>query len=297
MKRTVRNLLALTLVLAAGAAAKADEVLLQSAKSGLYVTVVNGTLAASAQDARQAVKLDTVRLEGNKIAFRDVRSGTYVRAGVGQGTMLATGSPHIRSWETFELDRTGRGEVALRSSQNGLYVRAGVGRGSHLAAVSERARDWETFRLVDVRNAGGHQDRPRPGQGNGNGNHNAGQGPDLSSLIGNYRITHVTADNGFLVPLGRELAGRARMSIEGRGNLSATAGCNSISARIAVENGRFQTRSQPMSTKMGCVIRGQSLVENRISQILTEARTVQRDGRIVTLRARNGAELLKLRRM
>ncbi|MBD8892946.1 META domain-containing protein [Roseibium litorale] len=282
MKRVAHTLLALTLLFAAGTAAKADEVLLQSAKSGLYVTVVNGTLAAWARDARQATKLDTVRLDGNKIAFRDIRSGTYVRAGVGQNTMLAAGSPHIRSWETFELNRIGRGEVALRSGQNGLYVRAGVGPRSHLAAVSQRARGWEAFRMVDVRNTGGH---------------NAGGGIDLRALSGDYRITHAAADNGFLVRLGQELAGSARMSIQRRGILSATVGCNSISAQISVENGQFRTRGQPMSTKMGCPIRAQSLLETRISQILTEARTVERDRQTVTLRARNGAELLKLRRI
>ena len=293
MKRAVRSLLALTLLFAAGTAAKAEEVLLQSAKSGLYVTVVNGTLAAWTRDARQATKLDTVRLEGRKIAFRDVRSGTYVRAGVGQGTMLAAGSPHIRGWETFELNRVGRGEVTLRSSQNGLYVRAGVGRRSHLAAVSPRAHAWETFRMVEVRNQVGQQDRPRPG----NGNHNADHRPDLRDLRGDYRITHAAADNGFLVRLGRNLADQARMSIQGRGNLSATVGCNSISAQISVEDGQFRTRGQPMSTKMRCAIPAQSVLEAQISQILRQARTVEREGRTVTLRARNGAELLKLRKI
>lgn len=54
MKNLVRNLLALTLLFAAEAVAKAEEILLQSVQSGLYVTAVNGTLANHRTGVRTA---------------------------------------------------------------------------------------------------------------------------------------------------------------------------------------------------------------------------------------------------
>ncbi|RIA55809.1 fascin domain-containing protein [Dichotomicrobium thermohalophilum] len=74
--------------------------------------------------------------------------GTYIRAGVTKNTLLATGSPHIKGWETFTLIRLSDGKIALRSEQNGKYVRAGVGQNSLLAAVSSRIGGWEQFEFV-----------------------------------------------------------------------------------------------------------------------------------------------------
>jgi len=74
--------------------------------------------------------------------------GTYIRAGVTENTLLATGSPHIKGWETFTLIRLSDGKIALKSEQNGKYVRAGVGQNSLLAAVSSRIGGWEQFEIV-----------------------------------------------------------------------------------------------------------------------------------------------------
>lgn len=81
------------------------------------------------------------------IALR-ANDGTWVRAGVGEGTFLASGSPHIKSWETFKWIKLGDGKFAFQSKQNNKYVRAGVGQQSWLAAVSPHIKGWETFRQV-----------------------------------------------------------------------------------------------------------------------------------------------------
>lgn len=288
MKNLVRSFLALGFLFAAQAIAKAEEVFLQSVQSGKYVTIVGGTLAAAAPNARGARRFDTIRLEGNRIALRDVASGSFVRAGVGQGTFLATGSPHIRGWETFEvIDLRGR-SVALRSVQNGKFVRAGVGRGSQLAAVSDRIAGWETFRIVDARSAGQNGNQ---GQGQGQGG-----GVDLADIAGNYMITHIAADNGFLVQLGRQMASRARFGLDDRGRVSATIGCNNHSTRIAVRNGRVNPDGQVMQTKMLCAGQGEAAAEDGLRRALTASRIVVREGRALTFKAANGAELMKLRR-
>jgi hypothetical protein len=283
MKNILRSFLALGFLLAGQAMAKAEEVFLQSVQSGKYVTVVGGTLAAAAPDVRSASRLDTVRLEGNRIAFRDSATGSFVRAGVGQGTFLAAGSPHIRGWETFELMGVNGRDVALRSVENGKFVRAGVGKRSHLAAVSERASGWETFRFVDARAA--QQNAAQAG------------GVDLGDIAGNYRITHIAADNGFLVQLGQQMAARARLGLDDRGRVSATIGCNSHSTRITVRNGRVQPDGQVMQTKMMCQGQGERAAEDGLRRALTTSRIIVREGRTLTFKAANGAELMKIRRM
>jgi hypothetical protein len=284
MKALIRSLVAFGILLGAQAVAKAEQIVLQSVHSGKYVTLVNGRLAATAPNARRASMFDTVRLEGNRMAFRDLRTGTYLRAGVGKGAFLAPGSPHIRGWETFEVQRLRGGAVALRSAQNGRYVRAGVGAGSRLAAVSPHARGWETFRLVSI------QDLI-----NG-GNENAGRGgPDLGDIAGTYRITHVAVKNGFLVRLGRDLAQQSSLSLSDRGNVRVSVGCNTMSAKVRVRNGQFRTEGGLMGTKMYCPGQGVMAAEHGVSQALTKSRTVVRDGRTLIFKAADGAELMRLR--
>jgi hypothetical protein len=287
MKHLIRSLLALGLLVASQAVATAEEILLQSVQSGMYVTVVDGTLAAAAPDARYASRFDTVRLEGNRHAFRDVRSGSFVRAGVGQGTFLASGSPHIRGWETFEVLGVNGRDVALRSVQNGKFVRAGVGRRSHLAAVSDRAAGWETFRFVPA------------GRGNGQAGNQQGSnqaGLNLGDLAGNYRITHIAAQNGFLVELGQAIASQARLSLNARGEVNTTVGCNTITTRISVRNGRMSGGGQVMMTKRLCGEQGLSRAEAGLLEALRTSRTVDRQGRTVVFTAGNGAEMMKIER-
>ncbi|MDP2122535.1 MAG: META domain-containing protein [Hoeflea sp.] len=293
MKTLIRSLLALGLLVASQAVAKAEEILLQSVESGMYVTVVNGMLAAASADARRASRFDTVRLEGDRMALRDLRSGGFVRAGVGQGTYLAPGSRHIRGWETFELVRIRGDRVALRSAQNGKYVRAGVGRAALLAAVSPRVGGWEQFRLVNPRDAG------RGNQGNaqgGNQGGNQGQRPVAANLFGNYVITHIAADNGFLVPVGGQMAARAQLSVDENGTVRASVGCNSMSARLSIRNDLVRAEGGVMTTKMMCSGQGENAAERGISRALTTSRSLHRHGRAVTFRDANGADLMTIER-
>lgn len=294
MKNLMRSLLALGLLLASQALARAEETLLQSVRSEMYVTVVNGTLAAAAPDARRASRFETVRLEGDRVAFRDVRSGSFVRAGVGQGAFLAIGSKHIRGWETFEVVRIRLDKVALRSVENGRYVSVGDGPHAQLAAVSGHAASREHFRLVNPVDAG--QGNNHAGNNPGNNHDDRRGGLDLDDLLGAYRITHIVADNGFLVRLGRDLADRSTLSIDQRGRVRASVGCNAISMRVAVRDGRVRAEGPATSTRMMCPDQGQAAAEAAIIEALSSARRVDRDRRTVIFKAANGAELLRLRR-
>ncbi|MDP3525458.1 MAG: META domain-containing protein [Hoeflea sp.] len=293
MKILIRSLLALGLLVASQAVAKAEEILLQSVESGMYVTLVNGMLAAASPDARGASRFDTVRLEGDRMALRDLRSDGFVRAGVGQGTYLAPGSRHIRGWETFELVRIRGDRVALRSAQNGKYVRAGVGRAALLAAVSPRVGGWEQFRFVNPRDAGRGN-----GQAGNQGNNQAGnQGgrPVAANLFGNYVITHIAAENGFLVRVGGRMAARAQLSVDESGTVRASVGCNSMSARLSIRNDLVRAEGV-MTTKMMCSGQGENAAERGISRALTTSRSLHRHGRAVTFRDANGADLMTIER-
>lgn len=294
MKTFMRSLIVLAACLVAMASARAEEIFLQSEHSGLFVTVVNGTLAANARSVDTAIRLDRIAMEGGRVAFRDPRTGTFVRAGVGPDSFLATGSPHIRGWETFEITPMGRGKVALRSMQNDRFVRAGVGRRSHLAAASVDPGSWETFRMINAGTVGQNQ------AGNQGGNQGSGrpsaQGAGLADIFGNYFITHVAADNGFLVQLGRQLASQARLSVDDGGTVRASVGCNSMTVRISVREGRVQARGPGMSTRMMCNQQGVMAAERQVMQALETARRVVRDRRTVTFMAANGTELLKLQK-
>jgi len=290
MKRLARIALTVAALAVTQAAAKAEEIVLQSAQSGMYVTTVNGTLAAWTRDKTRAIRFDTVRLDGNRMAFRDMRSGTYMRAGVGPDTFLAVGSPHIRGWETFEVLPMGGGRVALRSVQNSKFVRAGRGRYSHLsAAVSGRPAGWESFKFVRAPQEGANR-------GSANRGHaNQGDGLSTRTLAGTYRITHVAANNGFLVRLGPQLARQARLSLNRQGAVDASVGCNSLSIRLNVNNGHVSTDGSGMMTRMRCTVQGQQAAETGILRALERSRTVDRAGRVVTFRSASGTELLKIR--
>jgi len=84
------------------------------------------------------------------VSLKSAQNGKYVRAGVGQGTLLAAVSPKLGGWEDFQLVELGKNRFALRSVQNGKYVRAGVGQGTLLAAVSNHIAGWETFEKIEL---------------------------------------------------------------------------------------------------------------------------------------------------
>ena len=271
----------------------AREVYLQSAQNGLYVTEVGGVLAAATPDVRRAVRLDTVKLQRGRVAFRDPRSGRFLRAGVGEKTLLSVASPHIRGWETFEQIRLRGDKIALRSVQNGKYVRVNQGRKARLAARAERPGAATEFRILPAR-------VNTPPSGGRPGTHQGGQqrpgGIDAADIAGQYRITHVAADNGYLVRLGRDLARQASFSLDRSGRVSATVGCNRLSGQLAIRDSRVNQRGPGMSTKMFCRVRAQQVAEANVLTALSNANRVERQGNTVTFTGRGGRPLLPLTR-
>lgn len=226
MIRTVLATALLSLALSAPALA---DVVLQWASNNNNVTLRSGVLVAVG-NTRDAARFEVVRLEGNRIALR-AADGSYVRAGVGQQTLLATGSPHIRGWETFELDRAGGNSFSLRSVQNGKFVE--LDRTGRLAATSDFRGTHAQVRLITV------EDRPqaeRPGR------------PDFS-WTGQWGQVWVTEQGGRRMspPRGSNL----RFAIDRQMNVSASAGCNSLGSHLAVR-GQRASFSPAMMTRMHC---------------------------------------------
>ena len=266
--------------LAFAAPSNAEEIYLQSTHSGRFVGESGGLLAANARNVSGAVKLEIVRLQANRVAFRLAGGNSYVRAGVGQQTYLKTGSPHIRGWEMFRISRLPGGSVALRSEQNGKLVRAGVGHGSFLAAISNgKPQAWEQFRIVPAAAIAQPQG-----------------GPHAVSLAitGVWRVRHVAArQTGYLTKLSGSLAAASRVEIRGDGNFRATFGCNTISSRIA-QSGSSWNGGSVMSTKMGCPNLSVTAAERSLAKATGDAVRVGLDGDQLTLRDSAGNRVLVL---
>lgn len=281
----MKRILGLSLALFAAALSfatptTAKEVYLKSSHSGRLIGTSDGILAANAAAASQAVKLDMVSLAGNRVAFRVIADGSYVRAGVGAQTLLKGGSPHIRGWETFRVTRLPDGSFSLRSAQNGKLVRAGVGRNSLLAAVSSGApQSWERFRII-----------PAAAVGQPNGNRAA-----VSRVVtGAWKVRRVAAhQTGHLTALAPRLYAASHVEIDRGGNLSATVGCNRMSARVS-QDGAVWRSGPVMSTKMACP-NGPTMAAERSLALATEnAVRVAYDGNRLTLRNRTGNVVLVL---
>lgn len=219
MTRLLQQLVvaALFVVTAAAGQARAAEVLLQSAMTGQFVRVQGGTLAASGH-ADNAVRLELVRLQGSKVAFRS-RDGSYVRAGVGQQTLLAAGSPHVRGWETFEMVPGNRG-VSLRSVQNGKFVTVD-GRTGRLSATGRTRGASTEFNMPGA---------PRDNAAQGGGNR-----PQVR-WDGNWTQIWIASPNGNLHR--PPSSARAQFSIGRDMSVSTTMGCNRLNTRLTVDGQR-----------------------------------------------------------
>ncbi|MFN0264414.1 META domain-containing protein [Tepidamorphus sp. 3E244] len=228
--------------LALTATANAAEVFaLQSVHSGKYVSAGgDGYLAATQPSAKTALKFDMVRVQANQVAFRDTRSGKYLRAGVSRGALLAVTSNRVAGWETFHMRANG-GNLTLRSAQNGKYVRAGVGRGSKLAAVSDRADAWETFRLVRIHTSSAAR-APQQRQPQAGG----------FELGGTWRLGILRDNQGRLSHLDNAASGATRVVISSRGNVSGTGGCNSFDTRVQQPSRAAVRFDRVTSTKRRC---------------------------------------------
>ena len=254
--------------IASPGSAAAAEIYLKSKHSGKYVGVTGGRLAANTVDPARALRLDMVRLRGNKVAFRSVRDNKFVRAGIGQGTFLASGSPHMRGWETFQLMQLGNGTVALKSVQNGKLVRAGVGEKSFLAAVSSgKPRAWELFTLAPASSGGS------AASGSGSAQH----------IAGTWRLISVaTTQTGVLTRLSPELSRASRISIAAAGRVTATVGCNSVTGSISQNGGHVET-SRAIMTRKACPNRSVMSAERSFASSFSDASSITKSGRSITL--------------
>lgn len=139
-------------LLAAGAAQAQDRTYITSEFTDAhFATIANrgGLVGAAAPDHARAAAFEMIRLDGNRFAFRDLSSGEYLRAGVGQGTHMMITSPHARGWETFEMIGL-TGAVALRSIQNGLFLTVEPGDAGLISATAEVIGARERFMISTI---------------------------------------------------------------------------------------------------------------------------------------------------
>jgi hypothetical protein len=151
-------------VLPAVAAIAQDRTYITSNSTGLmFGTIANrgGLIGAAVPDRNRAEAFEMIRLGGNRVAFRSLRNGSYLRAGVGQGTHLMSASPHVRGWETFEFVGQAGG-VALRSVQNGRYLTVERNDAGLVSATADRIGPRELFRISTISPPPAPPDRAGP---------------------------------------------------------------------------------------------------------------------------------------
>ncbi|MCJ8144880.1 META domain-containing protein [Ancylobacter sp. A5.8] len=256
--------------------AAAADIVLQWASSNANVTVRSGMLVAVG-NTRDAARFEVVRLEGRRIALR-AQDGSYVRAGIGPDTLLGTGSPHIRGWETFEMDSHGGDTYSLRSVQNGKYVT--VDPRGQLAASAPMRGTHAQFRLITV------PDRQRPSRPP------AQTSTPAFNWTGNWgQLWIIGVDGrGVRVPHGA----RVRFDIGRDMNVSASLGCNTLNSRMSV-NGRNATFSRVMMTRMACNNAEQVYEQNLASAMGAVRSWEYREGQIAFLDA-SGRRVLQIAR-
>jgi heat shock protein HslJ len=219
-------LAASTLLAALVTPAQSAEVLLQSALTNAFVRVSSGTLAANGH-ADNALRVEMIRLEGDRVAFR-ARDGSYLRAGISQQTLLATGSAHIRGWETFQLVRAGSG-FAFRSVQNGKYVEVDRASGRLSATATVRGTHSQ-FSMINA-----------PGRA-------AARAPAFN-WTGSWNQIWIASPNGRLhrPPTGS----RVEFTVADNLSIATSMGCNRLSTamRINAQSARFSGVTQ---TKRSC---------------------------------------------
>lgn len=228
MFRTILRACAILAAMAAPAAA--EMVAFQSRANGQYVGTDGSGLLQGRAAGPQALVLDMVRLDGDRVAFRDSDSGLFLRAGVGGQTNLMVASPHIRGWETFELTQDGP-DVTLRAVQNGMYVGLDAASG-RLRAAYQRPSLSTTYRMFPVSMQPQQPQAPQPPQ------QQAGH-PPRSDLP--FAGAWVLEDlYGVDVRSDRAIR-QARMTISLRGAIDGYSGCNSFSTQLLETRSAFTT--------------------------------------------------------
>jgi heat shock protein HslJ len=265
-------LVAILFSFAFGAPAKAD-VVIQWASNFRNVTIKSGGLLTAVGNTRDAARFEIVRLEGSRIAFR-ASDGSYVRAGVGQQTLLSTGSPHIRGWETFVLERFSGDTYSLRSLQNGKFVT--LDRAGNLAATASMRSFDDSVRLIAGREPPQSQ-RPTPNL----------------TWTGNWTDVWVGGPDGRLYRAPNNAA--ARFTVHGDMTVSMTSGCNTIGSRLTVFRSSFARFSPALSTRIACG-NAQQQFERRVASAMAAVRSFDvREGQVAFLN-RRGQVMLQIGR-
>ena len=264
---------AAALALAAMTGAASAEVFIQSELTHGFARVQSGVLHANGH-ADNAVRFELVRLEGSRVAFR-APDGTYLRAGVGQQTLLATGSPHIRGWETFEMVAFG-GAHGLRSVQNGKFVEVDRPTGRMSATGTTRATQ-AMFRLVTAPSAVA----PPPPQ------------PPRVEWTGRWTQIWLASPNG---NLHRPPAGsRTDFTISVNREVEMTAGCNTKFANLVLGGAREARFRDQMTTRRNCADQYQGY-EDGFSQAMGNVTAYEmREGQVAFLDAQ-GRVLIQIGR-
>jgi heat shock protein HslJ len=239
MNRMLISTLAVFLMLTGAAApATADEVVLISSHTRDFIGAdanANGTLKGVPLEGL-ALVVDRITLDGNKMAFR-ARDGKFVRAGVGQKTLLAAVSDHIRGWETFEIVRVTNAKFAIKSVQNGKYV--SLGADGRLSATARNITSRETF---SARAAATPQPQPPV----------VDEEDEGVELAGNWRIHRVRTVDTTLIALPAGIRADSFVNIRQNERFTASTGCNDISGRVRAEDDLVRF-SGVATTRMFCV--------------------------------------------
>ncbi|MBS9478212.1 META domain-containing protein [Ancylobacter radicis] len=277
MRRTViGKCLAAVVALGLMTLPAAADIVMQWASNNANVTQRAGMLVATG-NTRDAARFEIVRLEGRRIALR-ASDGSYVRAGIGPQTLLGTGSPHIRGWETFEMDAHGDA-VSLRSVQNGKFVT--VDGAGQLTASSDLRGTHAQFRFITVPDRGGPARPETP----------AASTPRVS-WQGQWTRLWIAGADGRGVPAPRE--SRARFTVGPDMTVSVTAGCNTLHSRMDVR-GRQVAFSRVMSTRINCR-NAQQIYEQHLASAMANVRSWDyREGQIAFLDA-SGRRLMQIGR-
>lgn len=273
--------LSLGLTLAAlTSTAQAEMITLRAEDSGAFVGTLSNGLLAARTNIQRPLQLEMIRLDGNRVAFRDPRSGQYLRAGVGQRTNLMVASPHIRGWETFELHDRGHA-VQIRSVQSGEYV--GYNRRTgRLRAVHGRGEARTRFRIVPI--AERAQAQPQPA---------ARTRTDIS---GQWQLVGLGGPNGGWLSISRAALREASIHISSGGSFSADTGCNSADGNIVTRGTRMDVQNMLVTRRLCHGDEGE--VDAGMRRALGEADWFERshDGRLMQITDRNGRVLARFRR-
>lgn len=277
LPRPLTALLAALLILAAlMPRAQAETVTLRAQHNGQYAGFVGGYLSASLPRNRAHV-FDMIRLDGNRVAFRDPATGRFLRAGVTQTSLLALGERHIRGWETFELRQDGPVST-LRSVQNGKYVRAGIGAQTLFGATSDRVGAWEAFLILPT-GAPAQQRQPQAAA-------------SRIDFAGTWRV-HEIYDGGARVSYNDRMLRQSQFTITPEGRLSGSAGCNTLSATISQQGVALRV-SPVLTTRMACNTPGDRL-ERHLARVLEDAVGFSYGPRQVILFDRSGRRVVEFR--